>query len=530
MRRLVAVAMACAALGIGISSGAYAASFKWASQGDILTFDPHAQNENLNNSANSYVYEPLVELSKGKIVPCLAESWRSVPEGYVFKIRKGVKFHEGETLTPADVVFSINRALHPISQFRTYTAGILGAEELPDGEVLVKTNTHSPVLMIQLTSLRILNKAWAEKHGVTAPQNFVGKEESYAAKHENGTGPFKLQTREVDIKTVFIENPDWWNKANKVGNVTEAVYTPIKSAATRMAALLSGEIDLVLDPATQDVVRLKRNQDLKVEEGPELRVLMISLDQMRDESPYILVDGKKSTKNPFKDIRVRKALYQAIDVNTLKRTVMRGLSIPNGTIISSETNGWTEKAAERLPYDPAAAKKLLAEAGYPNGFEFTLDAPNNRWVNDEAIAKALAAMWAKIGVKVNVNTMPRANYFPKVLKYDSSAGMVGWGASTQDALFPLQSLVETVDVQKGNGLSNIGRVSDPKLDALIEQIKAETEPTKRNALIEQALLMVNHNVYQLPLHTQIINWAMKKNIDTPMRADNRLELDKVTVK
>lgn len=304
MRRLVAVAMACAALGIGISSGAYAASFKWASQGDILTFDPHAQNENLNNSANSYVYEPLVELSKGKIVPCLAESWRSVPEGYVFKIRKGVKFHEGETLTPADVVFSINRALHPISQFRTYTAGILGAEELPDGEVLVKTNTHSPVLMIQLTSLRILNKAWAEKHGVTAPQNFVGKEESYAAKHENGTGPFKLQTREVDIKTVFIENPDWWNKANKVGNVTEAVYTPIKSAATRMAALLSGEIDLVLDPATQDVVRLKRNQDLKVEEGPELRVLMISLDQMRDESPYILVDGKKSTKNPFKDIRV----------------------------------------------------------------------------------------------------------------------------------------------------------------------------------------------------------------------------------
>lgn len=530
MRRLVAVAMACAALGIGISSGAYAASFKWASQGDILTFDPHAQNESLNNSANSYVYEPLVELSKGKIIPCLAESWRSVPEGYVFKIRQGVKFHEGETLTPADVVFSINRALHPISQFRTYTAGILGAEELPNGEVLIKTNTHSPVLMIQLTNLRILNKAWAEKHGVTAPQNFVGKEESYAAKHENGTGPFKLQTREVDIKTVFIENPDWWNKANKVGNVTNAVYTPIKSASTRMAALLSGEIDLVLDPATQDVVRLKRNPDLKIEEGPELRVLMISLDQMRDESPYILIDGKKSTKNPFKDIRVRKALYQAIDVNTLKRTVMRGMSIPNGTIISSETNGWTEKAAERLPYDPAAAKKLLAEAGYPNGFEFTLDAPNNRWVNDEAIAKALAAMWAKIGVKVNVNTMPRANYFPKVLKFDSSAGMVGWGASTQDALFPLQSLVETVDVQKGNGLSNIGRVSDPKLDALIEQIKVETEPTKRNALIEQALLMVNHNVYQLPLHTQIINWAMKKNVDTPLRADNRLELDKVTVK
>ena len=209
---------------------------------------------------------------------------------------------------------------------------------------------------------------------------------------------------------------------------------------------------------------------------------------------------------------------------------MRGSAIPTGSIIPPNVAGWAPEQDVRHPYDVVAAKKLLAEAGYPDGFEFTLDTPNNRWVNDEAIAKALAAMWAKIGVKVNVNTMPRANYFPKVLKFDSSAGMVGWGATTQDALFPLQSLVETVDVQKGNGLSNIGRVSDPKLDALIEQIKAETEPTKRNALIEQALLMVNHNVYQLPLHTQIINWAMKKNIDTPMRADNRLELDKVTVK
>lgn len=530
MKRLVVIAMTCAALGIGISSGAYAASFKWASQGDILTFDPHAQNENLNNSANSYVYESLVNLSNGKIVPSLAESWRSVPDGFVFKIRQGVKFHEGETLTPEDVVFSINRALHPISQFKTFTAGILGAEVLPSGEVLIKTINHSPVLLNQLSYLRILNKAWAEKHGALVPQNYVAKEESYAAKHANGTGPFKLQTREVDVKTVFVENPDWWNKSGKKGNVTEAVYTPIKSASTRMAALLSGEVDFVLDPATQDIQRLQRNPKVKLESGPELRVLMISLDQLRDESPYVFVDGKKTDKNPFKDIRVRQALYQAIDVNTLKRTIMRGFSEPNGTIISSETNGWTPKAAERLPYDPAAAKKLLAEAGYPNGFEFTLDCPNNRYINDEAIGKALSAMWAKIGVKVKVNAIPRANYFPKVLRYDSSAGMVGWGASTQDALFPLQSLVETVDTEKGNGLSNIGRISDKELDALIEQIKSEENVDKRNQLIEQALLLVNKNVYQLPLHTQVINWAMKQNVEAPIRADNLLELDKVVVK
>lgn len=251
---------------------------------------------------------------------------------------------------------------------------------------------------------------------------------------------------------------------------------------------------------------------------------------MRDESPYVFVGGKKTDKNPFKDIRVRQALYQAIDIKTLQRAVMRGFSLPNGSIISPETNGWSAKAAERLPYDPQAAKKLLAEAGYPNGFEFTLDCPNNRYINDEAIGKALAGMWAKIGVKVKVNAIPRANYFPKVLRYDSSVGMVVWGASTQDALFPLQSLVETVDVKKGNGLSNIGRVSDPELDALIEKIKQEENFDKRNELIEQALLRVNKNIYVLPLHTQVINWALKKNIEAPLRADDRLELDKVIVK
>lgn len=449
-------------------------------RGDILTFDPHAQNEAFNNTANSYVYEALLNLNKGKVQPCLAESWTSVPEGFVFKLRKGVKFHEEEPLTAEDVAFSINRALHPISQFKTFTAGILGAEALSNGDVLIRTINHSPVLLNQLAYLRILNKAWAEKHGAAAPQNFVAKEEAYAAKHANGTGPFKLQSREVDIKTVFVENPDWWNKANKVVNVTEGIYTPIKSAATRMAALLSGEVDFVPDPATQDIQRLKNNPKVKLQSGPELRVLMISLDQMRDESPYVFVDGKKTDKNPFKDIRVRQALYQAIDIKTLQRAVMRGFSLPNGSIISSETNGWSAKAAERLPYDPQAAKKLLAEAGYPNGFEFTLDCPNNRYINDEAIGKALAGMWAKIGVKVKVNAIPRANYFPKVLRYDSSVGMVGWGASTQDALFPLQSLVETVDVKKGNGLSNIGRVSDPELDALIE--KSSKRKTLTNAM------------------------------------------------
>ncbi len=524
--------LSCAllAVGIGFAPYAFSATFNWASQGDILTFDPHSQNEGLNNNANSFIYEGLVRFGEGPVIePCLAESWQIVPDGFLFKIRDNVKFHEGQTLTPEDVVFSIKRALHPKSQFKTYTAGIVDAEVQPDGQVLIKTTSHSPVILNQLNSLRILNKQWAEEHGVTEPQNYIEKEESYAAKHTNGTGPFKLKSREVDVKTVFERNPDWWNEANRVGNVDEATYTPIKSAATRTAALLSGQVDFVLDPAPQDIQRLEKDPNIKISESPELRAVMIQLDQLRDESPYVKVDGVLTKKNPFKDIKVRQALYQAIDIGTLKRTVMRGASAPTGTIVAPQANGWTAKAAERLPYDLEAAKKLLTEAGYPNGFEFTLDTPNNRWINDESICKALAGMWAKIGVKVNVNAVPRAAFFPKVLTYDTSSCMVGWATGTQDALFALQSLVETLDQSKGNGLSNIGRVSDPQLDELIEKIKVEADPKVRNEYIEQALLRVNKNIYVLPLHAQVITWAMNKKIDVPPRADNFVYLDKVKV-
>lgn len=520
----------CMLAAFSFSTTAFAETFKWASQGDILTFDPHAQNESFNNAANSYVYESLVKFGKGsEIIPGLAESWEKKPDGFLFKIRPNVKFHEGQILTPEDVVFSINRALHPKSQFKTYTAGILGAEVRPDNQVFIKTAAPTPVILNQLTSLRILNKAWAEEHNVVEPQNFIEKEESYAARHANGTGPFKLKSREVDVKTVFVDNPDWWNQANRVGNVTEATYTPIKSAATRTAALLSGQVDFVLDPAPQDVQRLKRNDKIKLEEGPELRVIMISLDQFRKNSPYVKVDGKSTEKNPFLDPRVRKALYHAIDINTLKRTVMRGASAPTGTIIPPNVSGWDKKFEERYPYNVQEAKKLLAEAGYPNGFEFTLDTPNNRWINDEAICKALAGMWAKIGVKVKVNAVPRASYFPKVLNYDTSACMVGWGNSTQDALFSIQSLVASYDKKKGNGLSNIGKVSDPELDTLIEKIKVEQNQPARNELIAKALQIVHDKVYQLPLHTQVLTWAMGKNISVPLRSDNRMELDKVVV-
>lgn len=514
------------------STSAMAATLNWTSAGDILTFDIHAQNENLNNAACAEVYEGLVRWTPDmKVEPALATSWKRVPEGFLFEIRKGVKFHEGETLTADDVVFSIERALTPQSQFKNSTTGILGAEKKGDYEVLVKTTNGSPVILNQMTDLRIMNKSWAEKHDAVTPQDFINKKESWAARHANGTGPFKLKSREVDVKTVFEANHNWWDEKNRKGNVTEAVFTPIQSAATRTAALLSNQVQFVLDPATQDLERMKKAPGIKVVEGPENRALMIALDEYRDNSPYVKsINGAPLKSNPFKDVRVREGLSLAVNRAGLVRSVMRGSANATGTIITRNVNGWVADAAQVPEYNVNKAKELFAAAGYPQGFAFTLDCPNNRWVNDENVCKALASMWTRAGLKVNVNTMPRAQYFPKVLSFDISAAMVGWGVSTFDALYGLQSLSATFDPKTGNGISNIGRISNPQMDELIKQIGAEENVEKRNALIADALRLERKEMFHIPLYEQLIPWAMRDNVNVIQRPDNRLTLEWVTVK
>ena len=522
MRRLFIAAMVAAALSTAVG----AKTLRWASQGDFLTMDPHAQNESLNNTANGYIYETLLTYNeKFELVPSLATSWtRDGNLLWKFDLRKGVKFHDGTPFTADDVVYSIQRAMAPTSNFRVYTTGIQGARAIDPNTVLIYTTVPNPVLLRQLTELRIMSKAWSEKNKVVQPQNFVQKEETFAARNANGTGPYMLKSREVDVRTVFVENPNWWNKANKKGNVTEIIYTPVKSESTRTAALLSGELDFVLDPAPQDIARMKQNPGIKVVEGAENRTIFIGLDQNRDELQYASVKGK----NPFKDLRVRQAMYHAIDIEGIKRAVMRGLSDPTGAIIQRDVNGWSKEAHQRLPYNVDTAKKLLADAGYPNGFEFTLDCPNNRYINDEDICKALAGMWAKIGLKVNINAMPRATYFPKIQKYDTSAYLLGWGVPTFDALYSLQSLAKTVG-KEGDGNFNLGRVSNPAFDKLVDAMKSEVDQKKRNQLIADALLLHNREVMHIPLHNQVIPWAMRKNVTVVHRADNRLAAEWVKV-
>lgn len=518
---LIASALAVTML---LPLAAHSKTLRWASQGDILTMDPHAQNEGLTIAASSYVYEPLVQYDQEfNLAPGLATAWeQETPTLWRFTLREGVSFHDGSPFTADDVVFSIERALAPTSNFKAYVNGIKEARATGEHTVEIETDGPNPVLLRQLTNVFIMNRAWSEKNNATAPQDFSNNEETYSARHTNGTGAYMLKSREVDVRTVFEENPNWWNKDDKIGNVTEINYTPIKQNATRTAALLSGEIDFVLDPAAQDLDRLR--QQAKVVEGNEYRTIYIGLDQKSPELKYSDVKGK----NPFSDVRVREALYRAIDTEALKKAVMRGLSAPTGTMIAPQVHGWSEQLAQRVPYDVDKAKQLLTEAGYEDGFGFTLDCPNNRYINDEAICQAVAGMWARIGVNARLNSMPRATYFPKVQSYDTSAYLFGWGVPTFDALYTLQSLIHS----KGDGADgsfNLGNYENKKADALIDRIKTEVDEAKRDAAIHEALTLHAQEFGHIPLHDQVIPWAMKKNVNVVHRADNRLTVDWVTI-
>ncbi len=496
---------------------AYAKTFRWASQGDILTMDPHSQNEGLNNSASDHIYEPLVNRGKTmSIEPCLATSWTQLnPTTMRFKLRDKVLFHDGSTFTADDVVFSITRALEKTSDFSAYMQGIKSAKKIDGLTVDIVSDGPNPTLLDQLTEVRMMNKAWALKNNAQKPQDFKNKEETYTARNTNGTGPYILKAREPDVKTVFVINPKWWGKRDSE-SIDEVVYTPIKNNATRISALLSGEVDFVLDPPVQDVPKLKEDKAIKVLEGNENRTVFLNFDQGRDELLY----GSKG-KNPFKDIRVRQAMLQAIDVNAIYVSVMRKLALPTMSLIAPQVRGYTKDVENRPPVDIPKAKKLMVDAGFASGFDVTLDCPDNRYINDQAICVAIAGMLAKIDIRVKVNAMPRALFFPKIQNIDTSMYLLGWGVPTFDSLYTLQSILRTKG-QGGDGTWNFSGYSNPKIDAIVDALKTEVDIKKRAELTRTALLLEQADVGHIPLHHQVIPWAMRSNITVVHRADNRM--------
>ena len=509
------------------ASGTVAAqTFRFASQGDPQTMDPYSQNESFTNSVNGQVYEKLVVRDKQLgIKPALATEWQQVsPLKWRFKLRPNVKFHDGAPFTADDVVFSVLRAREPTSLIANYSSALGTPVKIDDLTVEFDLQQVNPIFLQHLDQIFIMNKAWCEKHKVTKPLDFKNKEESYASINANGTGPFILTSRQPGIKSTWKRNPTWWGKME--GNVQEVVFTPIGSDPTRTAALVSGELDLVLDPAPRDIPRLRNTAGVKIIDGPENRLVFIGMDQSRDKLLYGSVPGDK---NPFKDARVRRALYQAIDIETLRTKLMNGQSAPTGGLTPSPLGSYQDPEIEkRLPFDLARARALMAEAGHAEGFEVTLDCPNNRYINDEEICLALAAMWAQLKVKVKVNGMPRATYFPKVEKRDTSMYMLGWGGSITDAEVIFTPVLRSPG-DKGVGYYNWGNVRNEKFDALATQSSGEADPKKREELIKAALREYKEQVHILPLHRQVIPWAARANVSVVHRPDNWLEWQWVTI-
>ncbi len=510
---LLATALA-AALSMGLST-AEAKTFRWAASWDVLSMDPHALNSTSSMAFLNNVYEALVRFDNGmKIEPALAESWQQLdPTTWRFKLRQGVKFHDGHPFTADDVVFSWARANTPGGLVMSVIGDIQDIRKVDDYSVDVITREPFPILLRVLSYLYVMDKEWSEANGATASSDLKANRENFANRNANGTGPFKLKLREIDTRTVLEVNPDWWDK--RTHNVDEVVFTPIKSDATRTSSLLSGAIDAMVSVPLQDLQRLGGDPNVVIYQGPELRTIYIGMDVARDELLYSNVKGK----NPLKDARVRQAIYAAIDAEAIKRAVMRGKSWPTGIILSPYLSGFPEGLEARLPTDPAAAKKLLAEAGYAGGFSIGLACPNDRYVYDEAICLAVTSMLAKIGIKVEPQIEPGTKWLQRLNTQDVSLFLMGHAALPTADVY--STLVEALSA--GGGL-NAGRWSDPAYEALLPQIKRETDETKRKALIKQAMTIVREQTPVIPLHQQPVTWAARKGVQLEQNPANLLRV------
>ena len=499
-----------AVLFVFVSTHSYAKTIKWSMQGDSLTLDPHAQNEGPTTQVSRQVYEALVTRGLDmSIEPQLATDWKTTdPNTWVFNLRKGVKFSDGTDMTAKDVVFSILRAKQPTSDFKEYISTISDVKEIDNYTVQVTTSKPNPILLNQLSNIFIMSKKWSIDFGATVSQNWDGGEETFSATNAMGTGPFKITLREPNTKTVFERNSNWWGSM-KDNSVSEIHLLPIKNSATRVAALLSGEVDLVTDAPVQDLARIGNSADHEVVSTAQMRTIFLGMDQAADK-----LRSGNTGDNPFKKKEVRQALYQAIDIEAIKKKVMRGLSEPAGIITFPGVNGYTKDLDKRLPYDVDAAKKLLADAGYPKGFDVELRCPNDRYVNDEAICTAVVGMLGKIGVNVNLFAQTKSKHFKELKEDKGDFYMLGWGVPTLDSHYVFHYLYES-------GASwNKVNFSNSEVDAAIRVMEGEVDLDKRNAAIANAWKIVKDDISYLPLHHQVISWATKNNVDVPIRPNN----------
>jgi peptide/nickel transport system substrate-binding protein len=524
--------MTFAMLALAIA-GADARTLKWARVGDALTLDPHAQNEGPTHTLLHQLYEPLmVRDYTGKIHPTLAVSWRitDAPAVWEFKLRQGVKFHNGNAFNADDVVFSLNRARQQTADMKGLLTAIEDVSKVDDYTVHIKTKGPAPLLPAYLTNLYMMDKEWSEANNTVTVQDYKAKVDNYSVRNANGTGPYKLVSREQDVRTVLKRNEDYWGKGTGDGQVpldiTDIVYTVIKSDATRVAALLTGEVDFVQDVPPQDIDRLAKTPSLKVNYGPENRTIFFGLDVASPELKTSNIKGK----NPFADKRVRQAINMAIDREAIKRAVMRGQSVPAAIIAPPFVNGYS-KALDTLPkVDVAKAAALVKEAGYDKGFEVTLHCPNDRYINDEGICTATTSMLAKIGIKVNLVAQPKGPHFTLIQKTppETEFFLLGWGVPPYDSHYIFSFMYHTRG--KNEGTWNATRYSNSDIDTAIRSLTSEVDKAKRDATIAKIWSTLADELIYIAVHHQMLAYAMKSDLDIPVSPENQVHVKFVKTK
>jgi peptide/nickel transport system substrate-binding protein len=521
--RRTGLAVLCAlsfAAGGAIADGAFARAIKVARTGDSLTLDPHAQNEGPTHALNHQIYEPLIIRDPtGKALPALAESWSITadPTIWEFKLRRGVKFHDGTPFNVDDVIFSFNRALQPTSDMKGLLTAIDTMIRVDDFTLHIKTKGPNPLLPNNLTDLFIMSKVWSEKNNAGKVQDFKNKEENFAVRNANGTGPYVLVAREPDVKTVMKRNDDYWGKGQVPLEITELTYLPIKTDATRIAALLSGEVDFVQDVPVQDIERLRTQPNTVVKIGPENRSIFLGLNVGDPELATSDVKGK----NPFADKRVRQAINMTVNRTAIQRVVMRGQSIPTGIIAPPGVNGYTKELDKIPAADPEKAKALMAEAGYGAGFSVTLHCPNDRYVNDEAICQAVVGQLAPLGIKIALVSQSKSLHFPLLQKQppQSDFYLLGWGVPTFDSDYVFSFLYRT-RADKVGGWNAI-RYSNADVDKLIDSLSVEINLDKRNDTIAKIWAKLQDEVLYVPIHIQTLAYAMKSDLDVSVDISNQ---------
>ena len=507
MRPTLAALLCCAALPAG------AETLRYATNSDPTTLDPHAGNSAPVFSLLGNVYEGLVRRGRDmSIEPALATAWEPIGEGegWRFTLREGVTFHGGETFDAEDVVFSYERASSEQSDTASWFAGVTEVRAPDAFTVEIMTEAPNPIFPDSIANWMIMDSGWAAGNGAERP-NIEGG--NFATLNANGTGPYRVTDRQPGLTTTLEAFEGWWDEDR--GNVTEAVYTPIDNAATQVAALLSGELDLIEPVPVQDAARLDSAPDVQVIRGIEARVIMIGFPHDADT----LVSGGE---NVFADPAVRLAVAQAINVPAILQTVMRGSAEEATQLVSPAMRGFTA-SLERPAYDVEAARAAIEAAGAA-GATVSLKCPNDRYLNDEAVCTAITAMLAQAGLEAQLDTMPVAQYWPELRSPEHDLYLLGWSPGTFDAEHPIRFLAATPDEEARLGSWNFGGYSNARVDELLPMIQSEIDDAARQAMLDEVAGILAEETAYVPLYVQPLLWGAREGIEIVQRPDNFIVL------